>query len=42
MFRLTAFNCDNCEFYDREDICDECRRRNTPHRDPVTDEDKEN
>ena len=41
MFRLTAFNCDNCDFCDREDICDECRRRNVPHRHPVLDEEED-
>lgn len=35
---MKAFDCDNCDFYDRDSICDECRKRNTPHREPVTDE----
>jgi len=39
MFRLKVFECDNCDFYGRESICDECRKKNTPHHDPVTDED---
>jgi len=24
--------CDNCEFYDRGDICDECKKRHRPIR----------
>ena len=33
--------CDNCEWFDRDEICDECRKRKLKHRHTVTDENKE-
>lgn len=38
---MTVFDCDNCDFYGRDEVCDECRKRNTPHHDPVLDEEDE-
>lgn len=38
---MKVFDCDQCDFYDREDICDECRRKNVPHRHPVLDEEED-
>ena len=34
---MTAYECDNCEWYDRDEICDECRKR---HRHTVSDDEE--
>lgn len=34
-------DCDNCEWYDRDEICDECRKRRSKHRHIVMETDKE-
>ena len=40
---MTAYDCDTCEWFDRDEICDECRKRKASHRHTVTDEeDQEN
>ena len=38
---MTTYDCDTCEWYDRDEICDECRKRKASHRHTVADEDEE-
>lgn len=38
---MTSFDCDNCDWFDRDEICDECRKRNKNHRHTVKDENQE-
>ena len=38
---MTALNCDNCDWFDRDEICDECRKRHSTHRLTVKDKDQE-
>lgn len=38
---MIAFDCDNCEWSDRDEICDECRKRKSQSRHTVTEENEQ-